>query len=352
MRTSAVPAWSRLPNSGSFLAPHRRNAIAKGLLSRTLLDELHYTLLPRLLQADMQPGDADLVRMTRHVYMADGLREQAEAARVEGAAAPAAAASADKPRLKPAPDLLLAAMADTRIPSQRAILIGDNLSDLLAGQAAGVPLAVLVTSSHHGQAARATLLAAVSQTGKVESATQPVHEAEISAKAAAQAASLLAGRTLSIAIAPNLATAVSALLATSGQGKEQEGDPHGLKDRFISKHKIYFSQALAEINAGRKTSHWSWYIFPTPPFIVDGIEHGSSMNRYYALRTDQQIKAYLKLPAVDGVNLRRNYIDIMTAVGQQVAAGISLLSLVGSLDEHKVTRKWFLVVANSCSTLG
>eukprot|EP00808_Paulinella_micropora_P021710 g55623.t1 len=125
-------------------------------------------------------------------------------------------------------------------------------------------------------------------------------------------------------------------LIVSGQGEEPEVDPHGLKERFISKHKIYFSQALAEIKAGRKTSHWSWFIFPTPPFIVNGRERGSSVNRHYALRTDQQCKAYLKLPPVDGVDLRKNYIDIMTAVGQQLAAGKSLLSLVGSADDPKV----------------
>ena len=69
-------------------------------------------------------------------------------------------------------------------------------------------------------------------------------------------------------------------------------DPHNLL-RFVAKHGTYFSQAMAELRAGHKSSCWSWYLLPTPPFMKGGEEVGSPTNRTYALRTDAEAKAYL-----------------------------------------------------------
>ena len=60
------------------------------------------------------------------------------------------------------------------------------------------------------------------------------------------------------------------------------------------------------------------------------------MNREYALRTDAQAKAFLKLPTTDGVNLRENYINIMNAVAERLEAGVTALHLVGELDVPKL----------------
>ena len=38
-------------------------------------------------------------------------------------------------------------------------------------------------------------------------------------------------------------------------------DPHDLA-RFVEAQAGEYSQALAEIKAGRKRSHWIWYVFP------------------------------------------------------------------------------------------
>jgi uncharacterized protein (DUF1810 family) len=38
-------------------------------------------------------------------------------------------------------------------------------------------------------------------------------------------------------------------------------DPHDLA-RFIAAQTADYAAALAEISAGRKQSHWMWYIFP------------------------------------------------------------------------------------------
>ena len=60
----------------------------------------------------------------------------------------------DGPALKPAPDLLNLALGDA--DSDRAVLVGDARTDMIAACRAGI-LAVLVTSSHHGVACAAEL---------------------------------------------------------------------------------------------------------------------------------------------------------------------------------------------------
>jgi uncharacterized protein (DUF1810 family) len=113
-------------------------------------------------------------------------------------------------------------------------------------------------------------------------------------------------------------------------------DPHRLIERFIDTHTIHYGYAIAELRQGRKRSHWSWYIFPTPPYIVNGVERGSFHNQKYALRTPEQTKAYLSLKTTKGINLRQNYLETMTVVTAQLEGGTSLKQLVGSVDAPKL----------------
>jgi uncharacterized protein (DUF1810 family) len=112
-------------------------------------------------------------------------------------------------------------------------------------------------------------------------------------------------------------------------------DPFNLHKRFIRTHLNHYSDALDEIRRGRKCSCWMWFIFPTPPWIVRGMEMGSGTNMHYALRTDEQAKAYLRFEA-SGVNLRANYIEITTVVRDQLKKGIDVVSLFGFLDAPKL----------------
>ena len=138
-------------------------------------------------------------------------------------------------------------------------------------------------------------------------------------------------------------------------------DPFDLQ-RFVDKQvPAAFSAALAEIKAGRKQTHWSWWLFPTAPFVVDGKERGSATNRAFALRDrpphgltgEDAAAAFLARPpqpvrsggageAAGGgggtrtVHLRRNYIEMMTAVDDQLARGIPPLTLVGAADVGKL----------------
>ena len=72
---------------------------------------------------------------------------------------------------------------------------------------------------------------------------------------------------LSRAVAPNV--------GASGGGGTTTTDPHNLK-RFISKQATDHRRALQELNNGRKAGCWSWWIFPTPPFIRNGQRVGQA----------------------------------------------------------------------------
>merc|ERR1712083_39125 len=104
-------------------------------------------------------------------------------------------------------------------------------------------------------------------------------------------------------------------------------DPFRLT-RFTEEQKTYHRIALEELKAGRKSSCWSWYVLPTPPFIVNGRHVGSSTNSFFALASDEETRAYMRF-ARDGVDLRRNYIEIMGVIGDQLAAGVSAVRLLG-----------------------
>jgi uncharacterized protein (DUF1810 family) len=112
------------------------------------------------------------------------------------------------------------------------------------------------------------------------------------------------------------------------------GDPHNLR-RFTSEQTSVFRQALSEINAGQKRSCWMWFVIPTPPFIVNGVERGSPTNKLYSIRTREEGLAFLTFTA-DNVNLRENYVAIIGAVEAQLKKGANPVKLMGSLDAPKL----------------
>merc|ERR1719460_1266048 len=97
----------------------------------------------------------------------------------------------------------------------------------------------------------------------------------------------------------------------SGDAPDATSDPYDLKRRFCETHKRDYPTALREIKRGRKSSCWSWYIFPSAPWVVNGEERGSGKNKIFALRDkppntlrgDKAARAYLRYQA-SGVNLR------------------------------------------------
>lgn len=74
-------------------------------------------------------------------------------------------------------------------------------------------------------------------------------------------------------------------------------DPFRLQ-RFVDAQEAVYPQALSELRAGAKRSHWMWFIFPQ----IDGL--GSSpAARYYAIRSRDEARAYLDHPRL-GARLR------------------------------------------------
>lgn len=64
-------------------------------------------------------------------------------------------------------------------------------------------------------------------------------------------------------------------------------------DRFLSAQAHSYDNALREIRAGRKRSHWMWYIFPQ----IAGLGF-SSTAQFYAIRDLNEAKAYISHPVL------------------------------------------------------
>ena len=61
--------------------------------------------------------------------------------------------------------------------------------------------------------------------------------------------------------------------------------------RFLEAQKNAYDTALREIRAGRKRSHWMWYIFPQ----IQGLGY-SAMAQHYAIRDLGEAREYLQHP--------------------------------------------------------
>jgi len=64
-------------------------------------------------------------------------------------------------------------------------------------------------------------------------------------------------------------------------------------DRFVRAQADTYVQALAEIRAGRKRSHWMWFVFPQ----IAGLG-SSAMAERYAIRSLAEARAYLQHPVL------------------------------------------------------
>ena len=70
------------------------------------------------------------------------------------------------------------------------------------------------------------------------------------------------------------------------------GDPHGL-ERFVQAQRGVHEQALAEIRAGEKRTHWMWFVFPQ----LAGLGSSPTAVRY-ALKSLEEARAYLAHPVL------------------------------------------------------
>ncbi len=99
-------------------------------------------------------------------------------------------------------------------------------------------------------------------------------------------------------------------------------DPYDLQ-RFLEAQAASYHQAFAELRAGRKRTHWVWYILPQ----IHGL--GSSpMSVRYAIRSRAEARAYLEHPIL-GARLRQ----CVAAVN--APEGISAVEIFGTVDAAK-----------------
>lgn len=103
------------------------------------------------------------------------------------------------------------------------------------------------------------------------------------------------------------------------------GDPYNL-ERFAAAQDSggTYARALAELRAGRKTSHWMWFVFPQ----IAGL--GSSATaRAYAISSLAEARAYLAHPVL-GPRLTECAAAICAVQGK------TAVQILGSIDALKL----------------
>ena len=101
-------------------------------------------------------------------------------------------------------------------------------------------------------------------------------------------------------------------------------------DRFLAAQADSYGQALTEIRAGRKRSHWMWYVFPQLAGL--GI---SPTAAFYAIRDREEAEQYLSHPVLG---------PRLTTISQAMLAidGKSAYDVLSTPDDLKL---------HSCMTL-
>jgi uncharacterized protein (DUF1810 family) len=99
-------------------------------------------------------------------------------------------------------------------------------------------------------------------------------------------------------------------------------DPYNL-NRFVEAQASNYEDALAELHAGSKQTHWSWYVFPQ----VRGLGSSPTSVRY-AIGSRAEALAYLAHPVL-GLRLRE---CVNAMLGQR---GLSATQILGDIDAQK-----------------
>lgn len=111
-------------------------------------------------------------------------------------------------------------------------------------------------------------------------------------------------------------------------------DPFNLQ-RFLDAQEAVWTDALAEVTAGRKRSHWIWFVFPQ----MRGL--GLSPNsEFYGINSLDEARAYLAHPV-----LGPRLVEIVAAV--LAHDGKSANAILGSPDDMKLRSSMTLFDAAS-----
>lgn len=105
-----------------------------------------------------------------------------------------------------------------------------------------------------------------------------------------------------------------------------DADPFNLR-RFVEAQRADYDRALAELRAGRKSSHWIWYIFPQ----MKGLGF-SEASRFYGLSGLDEARAYLAHPIL-GPRLHACVDAMLTLNGdaEEILGGVDALKFRSSM---------------------
>ncbi|RZK29124.1 MAG: DUF1810 domain-containing protein [Hymenobacter sp.] len=103
--------------------------------------------------------------------------------------------------------------------------------------------------------------------------------------------------------------------------------------RFLDAQATAYPQALAEIQAGRKRSHWMWFIFPQ----IQGLGF-SQISKHYAIKDLPEAAAYAAHPVLGG-----RLVEISTAL--LGLAGNDANRIFGDPDDLKLKSSMTLFAA-------
>jgi uncharacterized protein (DUF1810 family) len=95
-------------------------------------------------------------------------------------------------------------------------------------------------------------------------------------------------------------------------------------DRFVTAQDAVYDRVLAELRAGRKRSHWMWFVFPQ----IAGLGM-SPTSQHYAIASLDEARAYLAHPTL-GPRLR----ECAALVAASEASSAELL--FGGIDAIKL----------------
>ncbi|MGY1834415.1 DUF1810 domain-containing protein [Blastococcus sp. SYSU DS0510] len=104
-------------------------------------------------------------------------------------------------------------------------------------------------------------------------------------------------------------------------------DPFGLR-RFVDAQTQTYDQALAELRAGQKRTHWMWFVFPQ----IEGLGR-SGMAQRFAISGLDEARAYLAHPVLGRrlVECARALTALDTADPVEVMGGVDAQKLRSSM---------------------
>ena len=103
-------------------------------------------------------------------------------------------------------------------------------------------------------------------------------------------------------------------------------------DRFVAAQDDVYPQALAELRAGAKRSHWMWFVFPQ----IAGLGQ-SAMARTYAIASADEARAYLAHPVLGA--------RLVEATSAVTGARGSAEAILGGIDAVKLRSSMTLFAA-------